>query len=204
MRNLFALLPALLLVLACGKPAPVASAQSSKAEIPEGWAAYEDDWFKVHYPAGSDVGGGPAGKQNPEFPVLGIVPPSSKEDTFGTFALQPDTVTRGMLLRDAIESEMKKQVTPRGSILLPAREFKVGNGKCLSGITSRPGTNCPKGSGSCYSPVVVTVCDDFSGRRYNIDSPLSGSQDPKGLSPKAQQEAAVYERILRSLEFKKS
>lgn len=205
MRRLAFLFPISLFLTACGNSSSSAVPQAnSPSAAQDGWGIYEDDWFRVQYPAGSDVAGGAEGKQNPDFPTLAVVPPSSKQNTFGAFTLQFDSATKGMLLRDAIEASVKKAISPRGAILVHPQEVKVANGKCLTGVASRPDEHCPKGTGSCFTPFIVTVCDDKAGRRYTADTLLSMGKDPKALSPQAQQEAAVYERILRSLEFKKS
>lgn len=206
----FLALPAALLLLqsSCGKPSAPSSelADASKAsQLPTGWNTYEDDWFRISYPEGSDVGGAQNGKQNPKFPTLAAIPKSAEPGGgFGAFTLQFDVKTNGMLLRDALQSQIAHHTKPRGALLVPPREVKVGNGKCMSAVASWPFDNCPNGQGSCFSASILTVCDDFAGRRYTANSLLSRGKNPQQLSPQAQQEAAVYERILRSLEFKKS
>ncbi|TBR24482.1 hypothetical protein EPO15_03945 [bacterium] len=195
------------LFTACSRPASDSTMKSvADNKAPVGWQTFEDDWFRVSYPEGSDVGGGPEGKQNPEFPTLAVVPPTTKAGkTFsGAFTLQFEKRTNGMLLRDAIQSEVQSGLKARGVLLSGIREIQVKNGKCMSAAINRPTEGCPKDSGTCYAPAILTLCDDTAGRRFNATSILSISANPSALSSLAQQEAETYERILRSLEFKKS
>lgn len=195
------------LFAACARPASESTTKAAPdKEALTGWQTFEDDWFRISYPEGSDVGGGPEGKQNPEFPTLAVVPPATKAGkTFsGAFTLQFERRTNGMLLRDAIQSEVQSGLKERGLLLSSIREIKVKNGKCMSAAINRPTEGCPKDSGSCYAPAILTLCDDAAGRRFNATSILSIGSSPSALSSQAQQEAAMYERILRSLEFKKS
>lgn len=197
----------ILLVSGCGKPsAGTASNATSTANNPQpdNWLIFEDDWFRIAYPAGSDVGGGPDGKQDPKFPTLAVVPPTAGGGIHGAFTLQFEKRTTGMLLRDAIQSEVESGLKNRGMVLSAPREIKVSNGKCMSAVTSRPFDHCPKDSGNCYASTIHTLCDDGAGRRFTAMTLLSVGPNQKGLTAQAQQEAATYERILRSLEFKKS
>ncbi|TPW20356.1 MAG: hypothetical protein FD126_1767 [Elusimicrobia bacterium] len=198
----------LVLLSACNNSSTPSSSVASPAETSQlapGWKTYEDDWFRLNYPETSIVAGAKDGKQNPEFPKFAAIPKSEDPGGgFGAFTLQFDVKSKGMLLRDAILSEMSARTKNNGTLLSPAKEVKVGNGRCMSAVASRQLDRCPKDQGSCYSASIVTVCEDYAGRRYSANSLLSHSFDPKQLSPQAQQEAAVYERILRSLEFKKS
>lgn len=206
MKRLLALPLFASLALSCGKPQTTSntSETSPGSAVAEGWKTYEDDWFVIHYPEGSDVGGAVDGKQNPKFPTLAVVPKTAGEGVFGAFTLQFDPQTRGMLLRDAIQSSINSKIKPRGTLVSPPREIKVSNGKCLSAMASAPFDRCPKDQGSCFSAYILTVCDDQAGRRYTADTMLSRGTNANAFSSKAQQEAAIYERILRSLEFKQS
>ncbi|TPW20358.1 MAG: hypothetical protein FD126_1769 [Elusimicrobia bacterium] len=204
--------PAVLLVTAllassCGKPAesPVAAplvGQPSSADA--GWKTFEDDWFKVSYPPGSAVTTTEDGKQNPASPVLAVIPPDASNGLAGAFTLQFEKVYTGMLLRDAIQSALGKKMNSRGTMLLAPREIKVVNGRCMTTMVVNPQEHCPKDSGNCFYPTVLTLCDDQAGRRFTAMTMLATGNNPGALSQKAQQEAAAYERILRSLEFKKS
>lgn len=192
---------------ACGKPASTASAPDTAPAAPQtakGWLIYEDNWIRVAYPEGSEVAGAPDGKQDLNSPTFGVVPPKAGDQFMGAFTLQLDSKTKGMLLRDAIQSEIKSTVVTTKRVLAPPRDVKVGNGRCLSSLVTWPFDRCPKDQGTCYSAAIKTLCDDYAGRRYLATTMLSRGTDPNRLSPQAQQEAAVYERILRSLEFKKS
>lgn len=194
-----------LFAISCNRPSgEVTSSVDPRSTTPPDWQVFEDDWFKVSYPSGSDVGGGPDGKQDPKFPTLAVVPPTAGDKIHGAFTLQFEKRTAGMLLRDAIQSEVESGIEPRGVMVSAPREIKVSNGKCMSAIVSAPFDRCPKDSGNCFSPTIYTLCDDVAGRRFTAMTMLSRGKDIKALSPQAQQEAATYERILRSLEFKKS
>lgn len=197
---------ALFVTSACGRSSPPASSENRpKSDSSDsGWLTYEDDWIKVRYPENSDISKAENGKQDKNFPTFAAVPKTAGGGVFGAFTLQPDTVTKGMLLRDAIQSEVSTHIKPRGSILTPPREIKVGNGKCLSAIVTSPAERCEKGTGTCHTPFFLTLCDGPDGRRYTATTLLSSTRDPNTLPIQAQQEAATYERILRSLEFKKS
>lgn len=207
MKKLFFGLSALVTIVGCNKSpeqAVKAAAESSVASIQDGWQAYEDDWIRIRYPQNTDIGGAEAGKQNPAAPTFAAVPKTNNGDVAGAFTLQLDPKTKGMLLRDAIQSEVTSRINPRGVVLAAPREVKVGNGKCLSAVVTTPSEHCAKGTGSCHIPFYLTLCDGPDGRRYTATTMLSTSQNPNALSPQAQQQAATYERILRSLEFKKS
>lgn len=181
------------------------SQTAKPTSIPDGWPIYEDNLFRVAYPPNSEIAGAPEGKQDPLNPSLGVVPPpAAGSSVIGGFFLQPDRTSKGMLLRDGIEAELRKAKGDRGVVLAPAKEISVGNGRCLGSIVIIPTTNCAKNSGSCFAPVFSVLCDGPNGSRYTAGTVLSSSANRDRLSPQAQQEAATYERILRSLEFKKS
>lgn len=171
----------------------------------DGWTTYEDDWFRVSYPVGSEVAGAESGRQDPKSPMFGVIPPGGVEfGVNGAFTLQLDTKSKGMLLRDAIESERKGKPEDRRVALTSPAEVKVKNGRCLMAAYTWPFDRCEKDQGSCYAASIATLCDDFAGRRYRASTVLSRGRDPKAMSADAQKQAATYERILRSLEFKKS
>lgn len=188
--------------LGCSKgPSP----QANQTSVPDGWAQYEDDMFRVSYPPNSEIVGVTGNKQNPSSPSLGVIPPPAAGKTvIGGFFLQLDTTSKGMLLRDGIEAELKRTKGDRGVVLSPPKEIPVANGRCLGTIVITPTSNCEKNAGSCFAPVFSMLCDAQNGARYTAGTVLSNGQTRDQLSPQAQQEAAVYERILRSLEFKKS
>lgn len=166
---------------------------------------YEDDMFRVAYPPNSDVAGAEGGRQDPNNPTLGIVPPpAAGNSVVGAFVLRFDKASHGMLLRDGIAAEINRDRDKRQVILGPVRETVVGNGRCLSTIVISQERYCAKDAGSCYAPVASVLCDGPNGTRYSVGTVFSVGPSPDRLSPKAQQEAVVYERILRSLEFKKS
>lgn len=206
MKRSVALLAMALSASSCGKPAesPVASTAAPSPVVGQGWNSFEDDWFKVSYPPGSAVTTTEDGKQNPAFPVLAVIPPEATNGLAGAFTLQFEKVYTGMLLRDAIQSAVDKSMKSRGKLLIAPREIKVGNGRCMTAMVANPQESCPKDGGNCYFPTLHTLCDDATGRRFTATTLLATGKDPGALSPKAQQEAAVYERILRTLEFKKS
>lgn len=207
--NYFLVIPGLLLFQSSCKPAATPTSTVTEArkesQLPSDWKTYEDDWFRINHPPDSYIGGAKNGKQNPQFPTFAAIPKSEDPGGgLGAFTIQFDVQTNGMLLRDAIQFKMSAHTKEQGTLLTPAREITVGNGRCMSAVASLPQDRCPKNQGSCYSASILTVCEDYAGRRYSANSILSHGNDPKRLSPQAQQEAAVYERILRSLEFKKS
>lgn len=189
-------------LVACGKaPNPPAVGK----EQADDWLTYEDDMFRAKYPPNSEVFGAKDSKQDPSKPSFGIIPPPAAGNSFiGAFTLQPDTASKGMLLRDGVEAAIKKTKGERGIVLSPPKEISVANGRCLGTIVITPTTNCEKGTGSCFSPIFPMLCDGQNGARYTASTVLSSSASRDRLSPQAQQEAATYERILRSLEFKKS
>lgn len=161
--------------------------------------------FRVAYPPKSDVAGAEGGRQDPRNPTLGIVPPpAAGNSVIGGFVIQVDKASQGMLLRDGIEAYLKRDRVEREFTLSPIREVMVGNGRCLGTTVISPSRNCRKDAGSCYASVVHFLCDGPNGARYATFSVLSTGPSPDKLSPQAQQEAAIYERMLRSLEFKKS
>lgn len=191
---------------ACGKPSagPAAASPDAETAPKQVWKTYEDDWIRVQYPEKSDVGGAENGRQSKTFPTFAAVPQSPSGSVLGAFTLQLDPKTKGILLRDAIQTEISSHIKPRGALLFGPRDIKIGNGKCLNALVTAPSEFCSKGEGSCHTPYFLTLCDGPDGRRYTATTLLSTTRDPNSLSPQAQQEAAVYERILRSLEFKKS
>ena len=193
----------LLTLVACGKaPNPSTATQESQSD---GWLTYEDDMFRAKYPPNSEVFGAKDSKQDPANPSFGIIPPPAAGNTvIGAFTIQPDKSSQGMLLRDGVEAAIRKAKGERGIVLSPPKEIGVANGRCLGAIVITPTTSCEKGTGSCFSPIFSMLCDGQNGARYTASTVLSSSASRDRLSPQAQQEAATYERILRSLEFKKS
>lgn len=191
----------------CGKapssPSARVADQRESGAAP-GWLVYEDDWFRVAYPEGSEIGGTLDGKQVPESPTFFVIPPAAEYGIRGAFTIQFDRKTRGMLLRDAIALEISGKAGEHKRIVAPPREVKVKNGRCLSAGTTELLEGCGENRGSCYLAQIVTLCDDSAGRRYTATTVLSDSTEPGSLSPRAREQAALYERILRSLEFKKS
>lgn len=202
-------IPLLFVFLAVGcknHTAPVVSNSTpdSSQTLPAGWKIYEDDWIKVAYPEGSEIAGAPNGAQETNRPMFGVIPPGAGGGLDGTFSIQLDPVTKGMLLRDAIQTAVKGKGPEPQLVIAPPVDIRVGNGKCMTAVVTWRFDYCPKNQGACYSASVITLCDDFAGRRYTASTVLSRGSDPRSLSPAAQREAATYERILRSLEFKKS
>lgn len=192
-----------LALAACGK-SPEVSSQPTSQKANDSWQSYEDAWIKVSYPPGSELVGAPGEKQDLKNPQFGVVPPESEFGVHGAFTLQLDSKTKGMLLRDAMQSEMNSKKELRANVLTSAKEIKVENGRCLVSALTWPFDRCPKDEGQCFAASLITLCDDFAGQRYSATTMLSRSKAASALSPKAQQQAATYERILRSLEFKKS
>lgn len=186
---------------ACSK---TPNSQTNKSGAIEGWPLYEDDVFRVNYPPNSEIVGVTGNKQDPSSPTLGVIPPAAGKSVIGGFFLQLDTNSKGMLLRDGIEAEIKRTKGDRGVVLAPPKEIPVSNGRCLGTIVVSPTTNCEKGAGSCFAPIFAMLCDGPNGARYTAGTVLSSGSSRDSMSPQAQQEAATYERILRSLEFKKS
>jgi hypothetical protein len=150
------------------------------------------------------VAGAKDGKQDAKNPMFGVIPPDAEFGVHGAFTLQLDRKSQGMLIRDAIEAELRGKESERRTVLNTPTEIRIKNGRCLSAAYSWPFDHCEKNEGTCYASSIATVCDDYAGRRYTASTVLSRGKDPKVFSPKAQQQAATYERILRSLEFKKS
>jgi hypothetical protein len=194
-----------LVLVGCAKTSDGETTAKKGPPTTDGWAVYEDDMFKAEYPTGSEVFGANSGKQDPKFPNLGIVPPPhAHKAATGGFFLQPDKVTANMLLRDAIQNEISRIKGKGGVLITQPRDISVSNGRCINALVVAPTDNCPKNSGSCFSPLVLTQCDSSMGARFTAGTVLSVGPARDGLSPQARQEVAVYERILRSLEFKKS
>lgn len=190
------------LSLACAKKA---DSQSGKNPDSDGWVVYEDDMFRVAYPPNSEVVGTTGNKQDPAAPSLAIIPPpAAGKSVIGAFVLQLDKDSKGMLLRDGIEAELKRSKANRGVVIGPPKEVSVVNGRCLGALVISPTSNCEKGHGSCFAPIFSTLCDGPSGKRFTASTVLSSGPSRDSLSPQAQREAVTYERILRSLEFKKS
>ncbi|MBI3298411.1 MAG: hypothetical protein HYZ75_09630 [Elusimicrobia bacterium] len=197
---------AALLLAAC----KIESAPPAAPTGAAGWQTYEDDWIKASYPTGSQVVGAVDGRQDPAHPSLAIIPPPTVPGTVhGGLAIQLDGKNKGMILRDAIQSELRPDLEKGGLLLVGPKEFDVVNGRCLGAlIISSAGDPCPdrapfNGQGTCYTPFYKTQCDDAAGRRLEALSILSLGRAPNGLDPDAKREAAVYERIMNSLEFKK-
>ena len=201
------LVAAVVILQACAKSPDSTSSvtQTASKTSTDGWLTYEDDMFKAQYPPGSQVTGASNGIQNQKHPMLFLVPPPHANLTgIGGLMLQPDTVTKNMLLRDALQSDILRYKKERGAVLMPPRDIPVTNGRCISAVITSPAEFCPKGTGSCFAGGFLTQCDGPNGARYNAHTALSVGPSRDALSPQAQKEAATYERMLRSLEFKKS
>lgn len=192
------------LMSGCGKASETASALNSKSSETDGWLVYEDDVFKTIYPPQSELSGARDGKQDPKNVYLSIVPPPHDQGGIGGFHLLPDGMTKNMLLRDALQSDIARFKGDKGLLIAGPKDVTVGNGRCITALVVAPADSCPKNAGSCYSPLYVTQCDGPNGARYNAHTALSAGPARNALSPRAQTEARVYELILRSLEFKKS
>lgn len=190
--------------IACSKSPNPTAHSTVTGTTPNGWLVYEDDMFKTAYPPQSLLEGANEGKQNPKNVYLSIIPPPHNQGGVGGFHLMPDSVTKNMLLRDALQSDIMRFKGTTGSLIAGPKDVPVKNGRCISALVVTPADNCPKNAGSCYSPLYLTQCDGPDGTRYNAHTGLSVGQSRSALAPQAQQEAATYERILRSLEFKKS
>jgi len=206
MGHLF-LVAAVFILQACAKSPDSTSSSTqavSKAAPADGWLTYEDDMFKAQYPPGSQVTGANNGKQDPKHLVLFIVPlPHAHLTGTGGLMLQLDRITKNMLLRDALQSDILRYRRERGAMLMPPRDIPVKNGRCISALVTAQAEFCPKNTGSCFAPLMLTQCDGPNGARYNANCALSVGPSMDVLSPQAQKEAATYERMLRSLEFKK-
>ncbi len=182
-----------------GPVKPTATAQPAEA----GWLVYEDDWVRAAYPPGSDVVGAEGGRQNRENPNLIIVPPPEAGKTvIGGVAIQLHPRTKGMLLRDAIHSEVQLAANARAAVLSGPKAMNVKNARCMGVLINAPSDYCPVGGGKCFLPTYRTLCDGPDGRRYDIMSVLTKGGRLDALAPVAQQQAALYDRILASLEFK--
>ena len=187
-----------------GSSASPAPAKEASAPHVDDWLTYEDDMFKAQYPPGSDVSGKFRGKQDPANIHLFIVPlPHARLTGTGGLMLQRDKITKNMLLRDALQSDIIRYKKERGALLIAPRDVPVKNGRCISALITAPAQFCPKNTGSCFAPFRLTQCDGPNGERYNANTFFSVGPSRDALSPQAQKEAATYERMLRSLEFKK-
>ena len=200
-RALAILAPAFLVIIAACKKTPTPGATSLEAA---GWGVYEDDWIRISYPPNSEVMGADTGKQDPNNPMFAVIPPTAIPNTSqGGLAIQLDTKTKGMLLRDALRSEIQEETNKGGILLSGPKDFKVLNGRCLGAVIISAGDLCKNEQGTCYTPVYTGQCDDAAGRRIRAFSVLSRSHSKNALGPEAQREAATYERIMNTLEFKK-
>ena len=191
-------------LVGCSKSPDAASTSKSVSTLPEGWRVYEDDMFKTVYPPDSILEGAKGGIQNPKNIYLSIIPPNDNRGGLGALFVAQDDVTKNMLLRDAIESDIPRYKGPSGVVVATPKEVPVGNGRCLTALVITPSDACAQKTGPCYSPLILTQCDAPGGVRYNVHTGLAEGPSKTALSEKAQQQAAVYERMLRALEFKKT
>lgn len=197
-----------LLLSACGKTGVDAGTAANSSESKDGWTVYEDEIFRLEKPPKSEIFGPVDGKHDANNPGLSIEPAESEKTVIGAVAIQTERRYAGMLLRDAAASDAE-DFAKKGGALLAKSQVAAKNGKCIGGVLRNPPQACPAvhfdpTHGTCYSSVYRSFCDDPKGNRWEVVMLMPSNTAKDALSPRARQQAAVYERILRSLEFKKS
>lgn len=192
------LLAAGLLLAACAKkeaPAPAAAP-------PGGWLTFESGWVRLSYPPGSEVA--EAGDEG----VVVTPEPARPDRMDGAVAIGPERKYKDLLLRDALESQVRLFASKGGGSFGGPRAFKVPNANCLGASMLTARGRCPEGSayrgvGTCWTPTTFIFCDAKDGKRYEISTVLGLTNTKASLSEAGRRQSEVFERIVSTVEFKK-
>lgn len=111
-----------------------------------------------------------------------------------------------MLPRDAAEAELKKWTAEGGKALSVIRAIPMKNGSCAFYMVASGVRNCPSSrvAAKCNQDMWLAYCDVPTGKRFLFMGELGVSPNPAQRPLGFVENAAAFERILRSIEFKTS
>ena len=197
MRRLAPLL-AVLLAVSCKPSKPPAS----RAPAPDGWKIYEDARISVELPPGMSVSVTPHSPTDAS-PEFTMDPDAAGRSGRATFIL--DEASAGMLPRDAAAAMLGKFVAEGARPLAEIRPLAMKGGSCAVFAAASNGQGCVRTPGNpCHQFYWVGQCDAPGGKRYLYIGDLGDSARADLPPAEFRVNAANHERILRSVELKKT
>lgn len=195
-----------LLASACKKEGPSKEtvAVPPVAEASNGWTAYEDEEFRLNIPSADAVKRSKLSVTNGS-PTFSIEHKDSLK-AGGTLSFHPYELDQRseLLIRDAAELELKDYIAGGGKTLVGVRVIPMRTGSCAV-FTAVAGLDCREPNRDmCAQHHTLAYCDSPKKKRYLFIGDLGATGNVDQRPPGFAENAANFERILRSIEFKKS
>jgi hypothetical protein len=189
----------LLCCAACKRQQGAGSSERPAAAPDDGWTTFEDAHFRLAVPQGQTV---KTGRQSDADPA----------PTFSTFKGQERAGTLSFLrydprsdlpVRDAAELELKDYVSEGGRVLAGVRAVPMKTGRCAAFAAVSDGVGCQAVfQGACSQHYFLAHCDGPDKKRYIFIGDLGATDSVDRRPPGFAENAAAFERVLRSIEFK--
>lgn len=190
-------LAAVISASACRRPQGTVAADSDShpARSSDGWSVHDDAEFRLSVPPSFKVLGNTASEG---FALVhSSVRDPKGEATFGPYSQRAD-----ILIRDAAELELKDYVSGGGKVLAGVRVIPTRGGSCAV-FTAVSGQDCREATGTlCGLHHTLGYCDSPKGKRYIFIGDLGATGSVDQRPPGFAKNAANFERVLRSIEFK--
>lgn len=200
---LLPLIAAVVFALACKKPAPQAAAheKQSPGASSDGWTTFDDADFRVSVPP-ADMVKRSSLSYAAGFPEFMIDHKDSRVWA-GTATFAPHDRRSELMVRDVAELELKDIIAYGGKILAGVHAVPMRTGACAAFTAAASAKDCVT-DGSCGNHLFIAYCDSPLKQRYVFIGNLGASDPPGQRPPNFTENSAAFERILRSIEFKKS
>lgn len=181
----------------CKRPSPApVKAVASPEDSSDGWTAYADSEFAVAVPPRLKVNNDVA---TPGFAIaLKTGMGSTGEAVFMRYDSRAD-----LLVRDAAEFELRDYIAGGGKALASVRRVAMKSGDCAAFSAVSSGRDCATSApGRCNQHHFLAYCDGPDKKRYIFIGDLGATDSVDRRPPGFAENAAAFERVLRSIEFK--
>lgn len=197
MRRAAPLFALVILAASCKPKAP-----APRAAAPDGWKVYEDARLSVELPSGMSVAVTPHSPTD-DSPEFTMDPDQAGRSGRATFVV--DDASAGMLPRDAAAAMLGKFIAGGARPLAEIRPLSMKTGSCAVFAAASGGQGCVRTPGNpCHQFYWVGQCDAPDGKRYLYIGDLGDSARADLPPPEFRVHAANHERILRSVELKRT
>lgn len=191
------------LTLACKKPAPKVetSEKQSPAASSDGWTTFEDGDFRLSVPPADKVLRSSLSNID-GFPTFSTDHMDSMGSS-GRASFRPYAPRSELIIRDAAELELKDFIAGGARVLVGVHAVPMKTGACAAFTAVAGGKDCATNS-FCGHHMFVAYCDTPLKKRYIFSGNLGDSNQDGQRPPDFAKNSAILDRILRSIEFKKS
>lgn len=193
------LLVMLLCCAACKRQQGAGPSERPAAALDDGWTAFEDAHFRLAVPPGQMVKTGPQSDADPT-PTFAT---SKGQERVGAFRFLRYEPRSDLPPRDAAELELKDYVSDGGRLLAGVHAVPMKTGRCAAFTAVSGGKDCHGAfQGACSQHYFLAYCDGPDKKRYIFIGDLGATGSVEQRPPGFAENAAAFERVLRSIEFK--